>query len=79
MNDTPQAANCNTTHEPDFIVGQDGDGHWLAVETHGRGGGLFATRDAALRYARDETGRRPGAVALALAAILLTMTHRRAA
>ncbi len=45
-----------------FLVGQDGEGHWLAVETHGLGGGIFITRDAALNYALGETGRRPGAV-----------------
>ncbi len=45
-----------------FLVGRDGEGHWLAVETHGLGGGLFRTRDTALHYARDESGRRPGAV-----------------
>ena len=45
-----------------FLVGQDGQGHWLAVETHGLGGGIFKSRDNALRYARDESQRQPGAV-----------------
>ena len=60
-------------------MGQDGEGHWLAVETLGLGGGLFTTRDAALHYALGETGRRPEAVVLASATILLTMARRRAA
>ena len=45
-----------------FLVGQDGEGHWLAVETHGLGGGIFRSRDKAFRYARDESHRLPGAV-----------------
>ena len=45
-----------------FLVGQDGEGHWLAVETHGLGGGIFKSRDKAFRYARDESHRLPGAV-----------------
>ena len=48
-----------------FLIGQDRAGHWLAIETHGLGGGLFASRDAALGYARAETGRRPGAIQIA--------------
>lgn len=48
-----------------FLVGQNGLGQWLAVESHGSGGGLFASRDAAMRYAANETRRRPQAVRLA--------------
>ena len=39
-----------------FLVGRDAEGHWLAVETHGRGGGYFRSRDDALHYARAEAG-----------------------
>ena len=46
----------------DYLIGQDVEGHWLAVETHGRGGGIFADQGAALRYAVAETGHRPRAV-----------------
>lgn len=45
-----------------FLIGRDAEGHWLAVETHGRAGGIFADRGAALRYAVFETGRRARAV-----------------
>lgn len=45
-----------------FVVGQDADGRWVAVEIHGRGGGLFSSRVAALRYAAFETDHRPQAV-----------------
>lgn len=47
-----------------FLVGQDGEGHWLAVEIHGLGGGIFRSRDRAVQYARDESHRLPGAVRL---------------
>ncbi|WP_027171080.1 hypothetical protein [Methylobacterium sp. 10] len=47
-----------------FIVGQDPQGHWVAVETHGLGGGLFRTRHDALHYATDLTDHRPDAVVI---------------
>ena len=47
---------------PDFLVGQDRAGHWLALETHGLAGGIFSTRDAALHYAAFESNHRPDAV-----------------
>lgn len=49
-----------------FIVGQDQAGRWVVLEEHGRGGGMFASRDAALLYARSESAYRPGAVRLSL-------------
>jgi hypothetical protein len=45
-----------------FLIGQDNAGHWVAVETHGLGGGLFTSREAAARYAAFETDHRPDAV-----------------
>ena len=50
---------------PDFVVGQDHSGHWLAIETHGLAGGLFASREAALHYAMEEAHRRPEAIHIA--------------
>ena len=47
---------------PSYMVGRDAEGHWLAVETHGFGGGIFRSEAAALRYAHEETDDRPGAV-----------------
>lgn len=47
-----------------FIVGQDPEGHWVAIEIHGRAGGLFRSREAAVDYAEDETDHRPDAVLL---------------
>ena len=49
---------------PSFLIGQDGEGHWVAVEIHGLGGGIFRNRDSAVHYARDESRGRPGAVRL---------------
>lgn len=51
-----------TADAPDFLVGQDGAGHWLALETHGLAGGIFRSKDAALHYAMLETSHRPEAV-----------------
>ncbi|MGP0092500.1 MAG: hypothetical protein ACLPKB_21445 [Xanthobacteraceae bacterium] len=48
-----------------FIIGQDRKGHWIVRETHGLGGGIFVSREAALDYAEFETDHRPGAVRLA--------------
>lgn len=44
--------------EARFVVGQDREGRWVAIEIHGRAGGLFRSREAAVGYAEDETGRR---------------------
>jgi hypothetical protein len=45
-----------------FLIGRDTEGHWLAVETHGRAGGFFNSQDAAERFAAFETARRKGAI-----------------
>ena len=50
---------------PSFVVGQDGQGRWVALECHGLGGGYFRSREAAVHYAATETRRRPGAVRIA--------------
>ena len=47
-----------------FVIGQDAHGRWVALEVHGRGGGLFRDRQAAWHYASAETGRRPDAVSV---------------
>ncbi|MGO9675174.1 MAG: RAG2 PHD domain containing protein [Methylocella sp.] len=50
---------------PSLIVGRDDENHWVVVETHGRCGGIFATEAAAVRFAREESRGRPGAVSSA--------------
>jgi hypothetical protein len=37
-----------------LMVGQDRRGNWVVQEQSGNCGGLFVSRDAALRYVRDE-------------------------
>jgi hypothetical protein len=44
-----------------FIIGQDDQGHWVAMDSQGREGGFFVSREAALKYVAAETGRRRGA------------------
>ena len=52
--------------EPRFIVGQDGRGRWIAVETHGLAGGIFRSCKDAIHYAEGETQRRPEAVVISM-------------
>jgi hypothetical protein len=52
-----------------FIIGRDREGRWIVHETHGLGGGMFVSRDAALSYAQFESGHRPGAVRLTTQAL----------
>jgi hypothetical protein len=40
---------------PFFLLGRNAAGHWVIRETTGRRAGLFRTRQAAIKYARDET------------------------
>jgi hypothetical protein len=49
---------------PHFQVGRDREGFWIAVESHGRGGGYFRSREDALHYARFTAGHDPSAVTL---------------
>jgi|HubBroStandDraft_4_1064222.scaffolds.fasta_scaffold588703_1 hypothetical protein len=47
-----------------FVVGQDHSGHWVVTETHGLYGGIFCSKEAALRFAKFESAARPGDCAL---------------
>jgi hypothetical protein len=57
-------ADAPATDAARFVVGQDPEGCWVAIEIHGRAGGLFRSRKDAVDYAEDETGHRPDAVSL---------------
>ena len=56
------------THDPEpppeppepleFTLGRDHGGHWVVRESHGLCGGLFASRDAAIRFIRAENADR---------------------
>ena len=69
----PQYNDASLAPVASFVVGRDNEGHWLAVATHGLGGGLFASKEAALRYANFETDRREGAVAVVAEPITLRL------
>ena len=47
-----------------FVVGQDGGGNWIVTEAHGLYGGIFCSKDAALRFAKFETADRLGQCAV---------------
>jgi hypothetical protein len=47
-----------------FRVGRNRKGQWVAVDSSGACGGIFASREAALHYAAFETNRRPGAISI---------------
>jgi len=65
VSEPPQIVRPHVESRLRFIVGQSPEGYWLAVETHGLGGGLFRSREAAVGYVAAETGRRPGAIEVA--------------
>lgn len=47
-----------------FLVGRDSRGHWVVQDQRGLCGGLFIDRSKAIRFAMDETGKRPQAIRL---------------
>ena len=59
------ASPVSASETPHFVVGRDGRGCWVAVEIHGRAGGLFRTCQAALHYAVEATAHRPDSVRIA--------------
>lgn len=60
LRETGQAEDPDASEDPlHFVVGQDRSGHWVVTETHGLYGGIFCSRDAALRFAKFETADRP--------------------
>jgi hypothetical protein len=40
---------------PSFLLGRNSRGVWVIRETTGRCAGLFRTREAAIKYAREES------------------------
>jgi len=47
-----------------FTLGRDHGGHWIVQETHGLCGGLFASKDAAIHFARFESAERQSTIRL---------------
>ena len=42
-----------------FVIGQDLDGRWIAMDFGRREGGVFVSREAAAKFAASESGQRP--------------------
>jgi hypothetical protein len=58
-----------------FLIGQNHQGNWVAQDTRGQYGGLFANRADALRFALFENGHRPQAVIMVSGTFELDMSH----
>jgi hypothetical protein len=59
-----------------FLIGQNSRGKWIAQKQDGRCGGLFVSRDAALKFALRENGHRPEAVITVPGVFELDMSGR---
>ena len=58
-----------------FLVGRDCRGHWVVQDERGLCGGFFVDRNRAIRFAMDETGKRPQAVRLVPGILELDMSR----
>ncbi|WP_269930594.1 hypothetical protein [Aminobacter sp. HY435] len=56
-----------------FMVGRDTDGHWVVSDELGMVGGIFADKEAAVRFALTESGHVPGAVFCAPTGVTLNL------
>src|SRR5882672_286473 len=65
-----------TESSPLFLIGQNSRGKWIAQKQDGRCGGLFVSRDAALKFALFENGHRPEAVITVPGVFELDMSGR---
>jgi hypothetical protein len=61
-----------------FLVGRDQYGNWVVQEQNGVRGGLFVSRDAALRYVRSENEGRPPVVIVISGILELDMMRKPA-
>jgi len=64
MTQAKQAEPPSCLQFPVLMVGRDSRGNWIVQDPSGIRGGLFAGREAALRYVRSENGDRPPAFVL---------------
>ena len=58
-----------------FLVGRDSRGHWVVQDERGLCGGLFVDRSKAIRFAMDETGKRPQAIKMVPGVFELDMSR----
>jgi hypothetical protein len=61
LREAGEAEDPDESQEPlHFVVGRDHSGLWVVTESHGLYGGIFCSKDAALRFAKFETADRRG-------------------
>ena len=75
MSEANQAEPPSTTPANIYLVGQDSRGRWVVQDQRGLCGGLFVDRGNAIRFAMEETGKRPHAVQLVTGVLELDMSH----
>ena len=63
---------------PIFMIGRDRHGNWVVRDQKGTSGGLFVSREAALRYVRSESGYRPRALVVVSGNFELDIASKRA-
>jgi hypothetical protein len=76
MNQVKQDEPPSLFRPPLFMVGQDERGHWVAQALDGICGGLFVSRDAAMRYIRSEKGPSPQAVVMVSGVLELDLDQK---
>jgi len=59
---------------PYFVVGMDGEGHWIARDRAGLIGGIFVSREAAIDFAEFETEHDQAAVEVLPQTVRLTLS-----
>jgi hypothetical protein len=60
-----------------FVIGRDSRGRWTALAAGGLAGGVFRSKDAAIRYAQAEAGRASGAVRFTASPLDLPLTRNQ--
>jgi hypothetical protein len=75
--DPPRSASQRRNSGSGFFIGRDSRGRWTALGADGLVGGVFTSKDAALRYAQSEAGRSPGAVRLTSAPLELPFNRNQ--
>jgi hypothetical protein len=75
MTEAKKAEPSSLFRPPVFMIGRDSCGNWVVQDQKGIAGGLFVTRDAALRYVRSENGYQPRAVVMVSGNLELDMSR----
>lgn len=63
---------------PRFMIGQDRRGNWVVQDQAAICGGLFVSRDAALRFVQSENGDRSPAVVVVSGTLELDISRKPA-